>query len=186
MAFLQEYHSPFCTPHHREKVYRALCYMLIIIIFFGQEYDIRMEQDAITSGQSDITAHPLNPRHVLSFIFEIKAVARYVTNKGKWMLKSADRVERDLEKAKVEALTQMEKRRYRERAPLHTTGIHEYAFVFAGKFCVAAVRTLERDATSHWREVRVNSAAVSNCMVSDDMDDDMDDDVGDDDTDETM
>jgi hypothetical protein len=44
-AFLQEHCSLFCTPHHKEKVYQALCYMLIYNLF-GKEYDVRMEQDA--------------------------------------------------------------------------------------------------------------------------------------------
>jgi hypothetical protein len=42
-AFLQEYLSLFCTPQQREKVYQA-CYMLIFSLF-GDEYDVRMEQE---------------------------------------------------------------------------------------------------------------------------------------------
>jgi len=174
-AFLHEYLSLFFTPHHREEVYQALCYMLIFSLF-GNAYDVRMEHDA-GFGRSDITAHPLGPHSILSVIFEIKAVATHIKRKGKRTLKSADGVKRDLEKAKAEALKQMEVRRYRDRAPPHVKRVHEYAFVFAGKYCLAAVRTLERDATGDWCEVTTSTSVTSdNTVDGDDMDMDMDED----------
>ena len=162
-TFLQEYLSLFCTPHHKEKVYQALCYMLIFSLL-GKEYDVRMEQDA-GHGRSDITAHPFSPRCDLSLIFEIKAVARHCMKSGKRHLKAAERLERELEKAKQSALAQIEQRRYRERAPLHTKRVHEYAFAFSGKFCVAAVRTLERNQADHWQEVTSSTPAILECMI---------------------
>jgi len=138
-AFLQEYLALYCTPHHKEKVYQALCYMLIFALF-GQEYDVRMEQDA-GHGRSDITAHPFSPQHLLALIFEIKSVARHLTRNGKRSLKTAKRIKKDLENAKTEGLAQLADRHYRERVPCHATKVHEFVFVFCGKFCVAAVRT---------------------------------------------
>ena len=72
-AFLREYLPLYRTPHHMEKVYQALCYMLMFALS-GKEYDVRMEQDA-GHGRSDITAHPFSPQHLLTLIFEIKSVA---------------------------------------------------------------------------------------------------------------
>ena len=164
-AFLQEYLSLSCTPHHKEKVYQALCYMLIFALS-DKKYGVRMEQDA-GHGRSDITAHPFSQRHDLSLIFEIKAVARHWTKSRKQSLKTADHLEKDLEKAKDEALTQIEQRRYRERAPLHAKRVHEYAFAFSGKFSVAAVRTLERDAIGDWQEVTSSTSAILECMLGD-------------------
>jgi hypothetical protein len=43
-AFLQDL-ALYCTLHHKEKVYQALCYMLIFALF-GKEYGVRMEQEA--------------------------------------------------------------------------------------------------------------------------------------------
>ena len=89
-AFLQEYLSHYCTPHHKEEVYQALCYMLTFALF-GKECDVKMEQDA-GHGRSDITcitAHPLGQRRALSLIFEIKAVARHWTKSGKRSLRTA-------------------------------------------------------------------------------------------------
>jgi len=171
-AFLQEYLSLFCAPHHKEKVYQALFYMLIFALF-GKEYDVRMEQDD-GHGRSDITAHPLSQSCDLSLIFEIKAVARHCTKSGKRSLKTAGRLEGDLEKAKQEALTQIEKHRYREGAPLHTKRVHEYAFAFSGKFCVAAVRVLKRNETSDWQEVTSSNPAILECMADNIDDGDMD------------
>ena len=161
--FLQQYLSLFCVPHHKEKVYQGLCFMLIFSLF-GKQYDVRMEEDA-GHGRSDITAHPLSPQCDLSLIFEIKAVARHYTKGGKRGLKAAKRLERDLEKAKQSALTQIEQRRYCERAPLHAKKVHEYAFAFSGKFCVAAVRTLQRDEAGHWQKVTSSAPAILECMV---------------------
>jgi hypothetical protein len=162
-AFLQEYLALYCTPHHKEKVYQALCYMLIFALF-GKEYDVRMEQDA-GHGRSDITAHPLSPQCQQTFIFEIKSVARHLKRNGKRSLKTAKRIEKDLEIAKTEGLAQLADRRYRERVPRHATKVHEFVFVFCGKFCVAAVRTLERNVTEDWEQVAVDSTVVSECMV---------------------
>ena len=53
-------------------------------------------------------------------------------------------MEKDLENAKTEGLAQLTDRHYRERVPRHATKVHEFVFVFCGKLCVAAVRTLER------------------------------------------
>ena len=170
-AFLQEYLSLYCTPHHKEKVYQALCYMLIFALF-SKEYDVRMEQDA-GHDRSDITAHPFSPGCALSLIFEIKAVARHCKKSGKRSLKTADHLEKDLEKAKHEALAQIEQRRYRERA-LHTKRVHEYAFAFSGKFCVTAVRTLERNVTGDWQEVTSSNPAIVDCMVDNIDDEDVD------------
>ena len=44
-AFLQEYFSTFCVPHHKEKLYQAMSFMLIFALF-RKQYDVRMEQDA--------------------------------------------------------------------------------------------------------------------------------------------
>ena len=128
----------YCTPHHKEKVSQALCYMLIFALF-GKEYDVRIEQDA-GHGRSDITAHPFSPQRWQALIFEIKSVARHLKRNGKRSLKTAERMEKDLEKAKTEGLAQLADRRYRERVPRHATKVYEFVFVFCGKFCVAAVR----------------------------------------------
>ena len=164
-AFLQEYLALYCTPHHKEKVYQALCYMLIFALF-GKEYDVRMEQDA-GHGRSDITAHPFSPQRLLALIFEIKSVARHLTRNGKRSLKTAKRIEKDLENAKTEGLVQLADRRYRERVPRHATKVHEFVFVFCGKFCVAAVRTLKRNVTEDWEQVAADSTVVCECMVDD-------------------
>ena len=161
-AFLQEYLALYCTAHHKEKVYQALCYMLIFA--FGKEYDVRMEQDA-GHGRSDITAHPFSPQRLLALIFEIKAVASHSTRNGKRSLKTPERVKKELENAKTEALTQIAERRYRERVPRHVTKVHEYAFAFCGKFCVAAVRTFGRNAAEDWQQITADTAVVSECMV---------------------
>jgi len=166
-AFLQEYlafYNLYCTPHHKEKVYQA-CYMLIFALF-GKEYDVRMEQDA-GHGRSDITAHPFSPQRLLALIFEIKAVTSHSTRNGKRSLKTAERMKKDMEKAKTEALTQIAERRYRERVPRHVTRVQEYAFVFCGKSCVAAVRTLERKTTEDWQQVTADTTVISECMVDD-------------------
>ena len=171
-AFLQEYLSLFCTPHHKEKVYQAMCYMLFYALL-GQEYDVRMEQDA-GHGRSDITAHPFSPQGLLALIFEIKSVARHLRRNGKRSLKTPEQMGKDLEKAKIEALEQLADRRYRERVPLHATKVHEFGFVFCGKFCVAAVRTLQRNSMGDWEEVAAHSTDVSESMT--DMGDEGDED----------
>ena len=53
-AFLQEYLALFCAPHHKEKVYQTMCYMLIYALF-GKEYDIRMEQESRMPAMDDPT-----------------------------------------------------------------------------------------------------------------------------------
>ena len=37
--------------------------------------------------------------------------------------------------------------------------------MFCGKFCVAAVRTLQRKSTENWEEVVADSTDVSRCMT---------------------
>jgi hypothetical protein len=162
-AFLQEYLALYSTPHHKEKVYQALCYMLIFALF-GKQYDVWMEQDA-GQGRSDIMAHPLSPQCSLALIFEIKSVARHLKTNGKRSLKTAKRIEKDLEKSKTEALAQLADRRYRERVPLHATTVHEFVFAFCGKFCVAGARTLKRNVTGDWEQVAADSTVVSESMV---------------------
>jgi hypothetical protein len=161
-AFLQEYLALFCAPHHKEKVYQALCYMLIYALF-GKEYDVGMEQD--TSHGRDITAHPLSAQRLLALIFEIKSVARQLKRNGKRSLKTAEQMAKELENAKIEALGQLADHRYRERVPRHATKVHEFAFVFCGKFCVAAVRTSQRNSAENWEEVAADSTVVSDCMT---------------------
>ncbi|KAF8736433.1 hypothetical protein AX14_000306 [Amanita brunnescens Koide BX004] len=92
------------------------------------------------------------------------------------IIKTAEQMRKDLEKAKIEALGQLADRRYRERVPRHATKVHEFAFVFSGKFCVAAVRTLQRNSTENWKEVAADSPVVSESMI-----DVGDEDVGDED-----
>jgi hypothetical protein len=72
---------------------------------------------------------------------------------------------KDLEKAKIEALEQLASRRYRERVPLHAIKVHEFGFVFCGKFCAAAVRTLQRNSMGNWEEVAAGSTDVSESMT---------------------
>ena len=175
-AFLQEYLALCCTPHHKEKVYQALCYMLIFTLF-GQEYDVRMEQD-VGHGRSDIMAFPFGPQGLLAFIFEIKSVPPHLTRNGKRSPKPPERIEKDLENAKTGGLAQILNRRYRAPVPRHATKVHEFVFGFCGRFCVAAVRTLERNVKGDWEEVTAKSTTVSECMVATDMGEE---DVGDED-----
>ena len=114
---------------------------MLIFALFGKEYDV--------------------------IIFEIKSVARHLKRNGKRSLKTAERMEKDLEKAKTEGLAQLADRRYRERVPRHATKVYEFVFVFCGKFCVAAVRTLERNVTEVWEQVAADSTVVCECMVGD-------------------
>jgi len=111
--------------------------------------------------------HPFSSQHLLALIFEINSVARHLTRNVKRSLKTANRIEKDLEDAKTEGLAQLADRRYRERVPRHATKVHEFVFVFCGKFCVAAVRTLERNVTEDWEQAAVDSTVVSECMVDD-------------------
>jgi len=175
-AFLQEYLSLFCVPHHREKVYEALCFMLIFALF-GEDYNVRMEQDG-GHGRSDITAHPFARRSSPALLFEIKSVSGHFRRNGRRSVKTIQCMQRDMQKAKAEGLAQLERLRYRERVPLHATKVHEYAFVFCGKFCVAAVRTLERNASQEWVEVTTGSTSITSSMteivdISDDEDEDV-------------
>jgi len=123
-----------------------------------------MEQDA-GHGRSDITVHPFSPQRLLALVFEIKSVARHLKRNGKRSLKTAKHIEKDLEDAKTEGLAQLADRRYRERVPRHATKVHEFAFVFCGKFCVAAVRTLQRNSTENWEEVAADSTVVYESMT---------------------
>jgi len=162
-AFLQKYLTLYCTPHHKEMVYQALCFMLIYALL-GKEYDVRMEQDA-GHGRSDIMAHPLSSRCLPALIFEIKSVPRHWNKNGKRSIKTPKRIEKDLEKSKTEVLAQFADRRYREAVPLHATKVHEFAFVFCGKLCVAGVRTLMRNVRGDWEQVAGDSTVVSEFMV---------------------
>jgi hypothetical protein len=154
-AFLQEHLSLFCVPRHREKVYQALCFILIFSLFdtADHRYKVKMEQDH-GHGRTDITAHPRTPGCMLSFVFEIKRVATHSMIRGKRTLKSADRLKKELHNATDYALRQIELLQYRARAPPDTRKIHEYGLAFAGKFCVAVVRTLQREGDGgDWVEV---------------------------------
>jgi hypothetical protein len=125
------------------------------------------------------SSHPFSPQRKLALVFEIKSVARHLKRNGKRSLKMAQCIEKDLENAKTEGLAQLADRRYRERVPRYATKVHEFVFVFCGKFCVAAVRTLERNVTEDWEQVAADSTVVSECMVDDE---DMgEEDVGDED-----
>ncbi|KAF8689338.1 hypothetical protein AX14_003358 [Amanita brunnescens Koide BX004] len=150
-----------------------MCFMLIFVLL-GREYDVRMEQDA-GHGRSDITAHPFTAQRSLAFIFEIKSVGHYLKRNGKRSLKTAEQMRKSLEKAKIEALRQLADRRYRERVPRHATKVHEFAYVFCGKFCVAAVRTLQRNSTGDWEEVAANSTVVSESKTDEDIEDEDED-----------
>ena len=162
-AFLQDYIVSYLVPHHKEKVYQALIFMLIFAIF-GDEYNIKMEQD-FGSGRSDIIAHPVNPQSSLAFIVELKSLAPYWKDKkGKRSLKTRQRRENELEKAKTEALTELEVRQYREKVPLCAEKVHEFAFVFCGKFCAAAVRKFSRNDKREWVQDAETSTGVAECM----------------------
>ena len=164
-AFLQDYIASYLVPHQKEKVYQALIFMLFFVLF-GDEYNIRMKQDfGFVSGQSDIIAHPANPQRSLAFIIKLKSVAPYWKDKkGKRSLKTRQRRENELEKAKTEALTELEVRQYREKVPLCAEKVHEFAFVFCGKCCAAAVRKFSRNAKGEWERVAETSTGVAECM----------------------
>jgi hypothetical protein len=178
-AFLQEHLSLFCVPQHKEKVYQALSFMLIYSLFdtVDRRYDVRMEQDH-GFGRTDITAHPRTPDCLVSLVFEIKRVPTHSMIRGKRTLKSVDRLRTELNYATDAALRQIELRQYRARAPLYTRTIHEYGLAFAGKFCLAAVRTLRREIDAgDWVEVDRGTPVVPNDisetnLVGDDADGD--------------
>ena len=130
-----------------------------------------MEQDG--HGRSDITAHPLSAQRLLALIFEITSVGRHLKRNGKRSLKTAKQMKKDLENAKIEALEQLADRRYRERVPRYATKVHEFAFVFCGKFCAATVRTLQRNSAEDWE------AAANSTVVFESMTDLGDEDIGD-------
>ena len=162
-AFLQEYIASYLVPHQKEKVYQALIFMLFFVLF-GDEYNVRMEQDS-GFGRSDIIVHPVNPQRSLAFVIELKSVSPYWKDKkGKRSLKTPKRRENGLEKAKTEALRQLEDRQYRAGVPLHAEMVHEFAFVFCGKFCVAAVRTLRRNDKREWVQDAEKSTGVAEHM----------------------
>jgi hypothetical protein len=162
-TFLQEYLALYCMPHHKEKVYQALCYMLIFTLF-GKEYDIKMEQDA-GHGRSDITAHPFSPQQKLALIFEINLVAHHLMRNRKRSLKTAQCIDKDLENTKTEGLAQLADRCYRKRVPCHAISVHKFVFVFYGKLCVAAMCTLEHNIMEDWEQVTADSTVVSQCTV---------------------
>jgi len=180
-AFLQEHLSLFCVPQHKEKVYQALSFMLIYLLFdtADRRYDVKMEQDD-SFGRTDITAHPRMPDCLVSLVFKIKRVATHGKICGKRTLKSADCLRTELKCAVDDALQQIQLRQYRARAPLHTRKIHEYGLAFAGKFCVVAVRTFQREIDAgDWVELDRGTPVVpkdisETDLVGDDSDDDMD------------
>ncbi|KAF5383030.1 hypothetical protein D9615_004908 [Tricholomella constricta] len=173
--FLQEHLSLFRLPSHREKVYQALGFMLIFNLS-KSHYTIKMEQDN-GYGRSNITAHPQTPDSVLSFIFEMKAVAPHHKLKGKRQLKSLEHIRKELHQATISALEQIEKRQHRARAPPHVTKVHEFGVAFSGTFCVAAVRTLTRtDSRADWAVIKIDTVDVDGNIPEADLivDDDMD------------
>ena len=182
-AFLQDHLSLFCVPRHKEKVYQALCFALFFGLFDASDrrYEVKMEQED-GHGRSDITAHPKIPGCVLSFVFEIKRVDTHNPKHGtkKRTLKSPDQLKEDLKSATDDALRQIKERDYRAGAPPGTRKIHEYALAFAGKFCLAAVCTLEREVDGgDWVEVKRGTAnniseADLEGLGDDDMNEDMD------------
>ena len=184
-AFLQEYIASYLVPHQKEKVYQALIFMLFFVLF-GNEYNVRMEQDS-GFGRFDIIVHPVNPQRSLAFIVELKSVAPYWKDKkGKRSLKTRQRRENELEKAKTEALTELEVRQYRERVPLCAEKVHEFAFVFCGKFCAAAVRKFLRNDKREWVQDAEKSRGVAECMFDTGEGEDEDEDEADmDDEDES-
>ena len=121
-------------------------------------------QDA-SHGRSDITARPFSAQRLPALIFKIKSVAPHLKRNGKRSLKTAEQMRKDLENVKIEALGQLADLRYRERVPRHATKVQKFAFVFCGKFCVAAVRTLQRNSMENWGEVAVDSTVVSESMT---------------------
>jgi len=162
-AFLQDYIALYLVPHQKEKDYQALIFMLIFALF-GDEYNIRMEQD-VGLGQSDIIAHPVNPQRSLAFIIELKSFAPYWKDKkGRRSLKTPERRENELEKAKTGALTELEVRQYRKKVPPCAEKVHEFAFVFCGKSCAVAVREFARSAKGEWERVAEKSTNVAECM----------------------
>ena len=168
-AFLQGHLSLFCVPQHKEKVYQALCFALFFALFdtSDRRYEVKMEQDH-GHGRTDITAHPRIPGCVLSLVFEIKRVATHSSSGGKKRkLKSIDRLKKELSRATDDALRQIEELRYRARAPPDVRKIHEYGLAFAGKFCVAAVRTLQREVDGDWAEVDRGAAVVDHLSKTD-------------------
>ena len=152
-ASFQEHLVLFCVLRHKEKVYQALCFMLIFLLF-NDGYKVKMEEEEDGLGRSDITAHPQSLPFLISLIFEIKAVSTHRKRGKQRIVKSIDNLKKNLERAAAAALQQIEQRQYRAKAPLHTTQLHEYGIAFAGKFCVMAVRTFQREAgTDCWKEV---------------------------------
>ena len=53
------------------------------------------------------------------------------------------------------------------RVPRHAITVYEFVLVFCGEFCVAAVRTLERNVMEDWEQVAADSMVVCECMVDD-------------------
>jgi hypothetical protein len=137
--FLQKHLSLFYSPRHKEKVYQALCFLLIFALS-DHRYEIKTEQDS-GCGRTVITAHSQTPGCMLSLVFEIKKVATHGMIDGKRTLKSTERLKQELYCATDDALRQIELRDYRARDPPGTRKIHEYALAYAGKICVAALRT---------------------------------------------
>ncbi|KAF8635624.1 hypothetical protein AX15_000263 [Amanita polypyramis BW_CC] len=137
---------------------------ILFYALFCKEYDARMKQDA-GHGRSAITVHPFSPQRLLGLIFEIKSVARHLKRNGKQSLKTPEQMGKNLEKAKIEELEQFADLHYRERVPRYATEVHEFGFVFCGKFCAAAIYTLQRNSMSDWEEVAAGSTDVSESMT---------------------
>jgi hypothetical protein len=117
--------SLFFMPQHREKVYQALCFLLIFLLFEDSHYgyQVMIEQEC-GHGRSDITVYPRSKKDEKSLIFEIKAVSKW-RNRTKKILKSAAQLKTDLENAATTALEQIEDRQYHARAPCHSTTLYE-------------------------------------------------------------
>ena len=170
-AFVQEHLSLFCVSQHKEKVYQALCFALFFALSdTSDRYEIKMEQGH-GHGRTAITVHPQTPSCVLSLVFEIKRVATHSSSGGKKRkLKSTDRLKKELSRATDDALQQIEQRQYRAQAPADARKIHEYGLAFAGKICVAVVRTLQREVDDgDWVEVDRGTAVVPDHLSKTDL-----------------
>jgi hypothetical protein len=79
-------------------------------------------------------------------------------------------LKKELNCATHAALRQLELCQYRARVPPDTRKVQEYGLAFAGKICVAAVRTLQREAgDGDWVEVDPGTAVVPNDILETDL-----------------
>lgn len=163
-----------------EKFYQSWCFMLFLVLF--PEHNIKMVQDG-GHGRSDfaIVAHPFRSQRLPGLVWEIKWINRKFKKDGKRSIKDPERIKKDIESAKIQALEQLEDRRYRESVPPYATKVHEFALVFCGMFCVAAVRTLEHNAKEVWEQVGVAHGSIVDVGNADEEDsadeDDLEDEV---------